>query len=78
MLMRRLIIVTLIWILSAVPVLAHDGSEHTSDLEMWVAGFGIVLIVGMGIYTLRWNRLHADELIEFDSFEADSEQFANE
>lgn len=60
------------------PVLAHDGSEHTSDLEMWVAGFGIVLIVGMGIYTLWWNYFHPDELVEYDSFEANSEQSPTE
>lgn len=26
------------------PVLAHDGSEHVSDVEMLVAGVGIILL----------------------------------
>lgn len=54
--MRR-IIITLFILLSMVnTVLAHDEPGHVSDLEQWVAGIGIVLILLASVYSLWWKR----------------------
>lgn len=76
--MRHLAITIVLLLFFGLPALAHDGSEHTSDLEMWVAGIGIILIIGACIHTLWWKRVHPDELVEYDSFEATSKFSAKE
>lgn len=37
-------------------VLAHDEAEHVSDLEQWVAGIGIILILLACVYSLWWKQ----------------------
>lgn len=76
--MRQVIITIILLLFSIFPVLAHDGSEHASDLEMWVAGIGIILIIWACVYTLGWKRLHPDEAVKYDSFGVEFEPDTNE
>ena len=36
-------------------VLAHDGSDHNGELEAWVSGIGIIVIIIACIYSLWWK-----------------------
>lgn len=50
-LLQRVAITSAIFYFTAQPTLAHDGSIHTTDAEMWVSGLGIVIIILVFIHT---------------------------
>ena len=41
---------------SAQVALAHDGSDHGNELEMWISGIGIIVIISLTIYKLWWQQ----------------------
>jgi protein-S-isoprenylcysteine O-methyltransferase Ste14 len=47
-LMRQIVALLLMLIFISNTVLAHDGSEHVTPLERWIAGIGLLLILITG------------------------------
>ncbi|GAB5494747.1 MAG: hypothetical protein Phog2KO_49620 [Phototrophicaceae bacterium] len=71
--MSRIILTIILLLFLSPTVFAHDGSEHTSDLEILIAGIGLFFIIATCIYNLWWNHKHPDELIEYDNFGVQSD-----
>ena len=68
--MNRIFFTILIFLLLPHIAFAHDCSEHITDLEVWVTGIGIVLILLACIYSLWWKRPKAksENNEDYDSF----------
>lgn len=64
--MIRILIMLIMLMLISGNTLAHDGSEDASNLEQWVAGIGIVLIILAGAFSLLWKRPETDTHSEPD------------
>lgn len=56
----------LMFLLSAYPTLAHDGSDHGGTLEMWISGVGIIAIISVTIYRLWWQQRGLDYSLDDD------------